>query len=222
MTKVYLVRHGENKANLTKEFSSRKIDYPLTPKGRLQAEQTAAAFKDKNIHAIYSSPLKRAVETAEIIARKLETKVTILENFRELDVGDLEDMPPTHETWQIHYDVIKDWLSGKLDSSFPNGENYYAAFQRMIKGLELVEEQMEGKNVIIAGHGGIFFTVMGELCPDVNILELIQKISHNCSITEINLTRNNGRLVGELVAWADVSHLHGDAADLVLGMPEEN
>jgi broad specificity phosphatase PhoE len=38
MTRVYLVRHGENKANITKEFSSRKVDYPLTPKGRLQAE----------------------------------------------------------------------------------------------------------------------------------------------------------------------------------------
>jgi broad specificity phosphatase PhoE len=222
MTRVYLVRHGENKANITKEFSSRKVDYPLTPKGRLQAEQTAAVFKKQNIHAIFSSPLKRAVETAVIIAKELNLEVTVLENFRELDVGDLEDMPPTTETWQIHYDVIKDWLSGKLDSSFPNGENYFQAFQRMIDGLEQVVDQMEGKNVLISGHGGIFFTVMGELCPHVNILELIQKINHNCSITEIMIAWENGKLVGELVSWADVSHLHGDAADLVLGFPEEN
>jgi broad specificity phosphatase PhoE len=223
MAKVYLVRHGENKANLTKEFSSRKVDYPLTPKGRLQAEQTAGVFKQKNIDAIFSSPLKRAIETANIIAAHLgELEVTVMENFRELDVGDLEDMPPSSETWQIHYDVIKDWLSGKLETSFPNGENYYQAYQRMIDGLEHVYDRMEGKNVIISGHGGIFFTVMGELCPDVDILELIQKISHNCSITEINITKKSGKLVGDLVSWADVSHLHGDAADLVLGFPEEN
>ena len=42
MTHLYLIRHGENLANLTKEFSYLKVDYPLTPKGRLQAEQTAS------------------------------------------------------------------------------------------------------------------------------------------------------------------------------------
>jgi broad specificity phosphatase PhoE len=223
MTTFYLVRHGENKANITKEFSSRKVDYPLTPKGRLQAEQTALVFKDKNIHAVYSSPLKRAVETGSIIAAELgEMEIKIMDNFRELDVGDLEDMPPSREAWQIHYDVIKDWLSGKLETSFPNGENYYQAYQRMIDGLEIVYDQMEGKNVIISGHGGIFFTVMGELCPEVDIMELIQEISHNCSITEIKVSRINGKLVGKLISWADVSHLHGEAADLVLGFPEEN
>ncbi len=46
MIKIYLVRHGENVANLTKEFSHRKVDHSLTPKGRLQAKQTAAYFKD--------------------------------------------------------------------------------------------------------------------------------------------------------------------------------
>ncbi len=49
MIKIYLVRHGENVANLTKEFSHRKVDHSLTPKGRLQAEQIAAYFKDIRI-----------------------------------------------------------------------------------------------------------------------------------------------------------------------------
>lgn len=40
MNIIYLVRHGENKANLTKEFSYKKVDYPLTPKGVIQAQQT--------------------------------------------------------------------------------------------------------------------------------------------------------------------------------------
>jgi len=59
--RLYLVRHGENLANLTKEFSYRQVDYSLTPKRVLQAQQTAACFTDKNIHEIYASPLKRAV-----------------------------------------------------------------------------------------------------------------------------------------------------------------
>ena len=58
---IYLVRHGENLANITKEFSHRLVDYSLTPKGIIQAEQTAAYFRDFHIDEIYSSPLKRAV-----------------------------------------------------------------------------------------------------------------------------------------------------------------
>ena len=76
MTRVYLVRHGENPANLLKQFSHRLVDYSLTPKGIAQAEQTAAFFLDKRIDAIYSSPLKRARKTAEIIGAALGLPVT--------------------------------------------------------------------------------------------------------------------------------------------------
>ena len=71
MHTIYWVRHGENKANITKEFSYKYVDYSLTPKGIQQAQQTARFFRNKNIQTIYTSPLKRAVETAEIIARAL-------------------------------------------------------------------------------------------------------------------------------------------------------
>ncbi|MFN8540716.1 MAG: histidine phosphatase family protein [Thermomicrobiales bacterium] len=65
---LFVVRHGENPANINREFSYKLIDYSLTPEGVRQAEETAAFFRDKDIHEVWSSPLKRAVETAEIIA----------------------------------------------------------------------------------------------------------------------------------------------------------
>jgi len=65
---LYVVRHGENPANLNREFSYKLIDYSLTEKGVRQAEETASFFREKGIDAIYSSPLKRARETAQIIA----------------------------------------------------------------------------------------------------------------------------------------------------------
>ncbi|MCB0198167.1 MAG: histidine phosphatase family protein, partial [Anaerolineae bacterium] len=64
----YLVRHGENPANITKEFSYRDVDYSLTPKGVLQAQQTAAHFRNVPVDAVVASPLKRTRETAAIIA----------------------------------------------------------------------------------------------------------------------------------------------------------
>src|SRR5437588_12038201 len=93
--KVYLVRHGENPANLTREFSHRRVDYSLTPRGIEQARQTAEFFRKGRVDELYSSPLKRALETAQIIAGAVDRPITVVEEFRELNVGRLEDEPPT-------------------------------------------------------------------------------------------------------------------------------
>ena len=71
MNRLFLVRHGENVANLTKEFSYRLVDRSLTDKGVEQARQTAVYFQDKSIHAVYTSPLKRAAETAARMGGRL-------------------------------------------------------------------------------------------------------------------------------------------------------
>src|SRR5689334_11384024 len=131
MHTIYWVRHGENKANITKEFSYKYVDYSLTPKGIQQAQQTARFFRDKNIQAMYTSPLKRAVETAEIIARVLHLDFTPIEEFREINVGSLEGQVPTPELWAFHNRILADWQNGRHDLMFPDGENYVMLIERM-------------------------------------------------------------------------------------------
>ena len=58
--RLYLLRHGENPANLSKVFSNRHVDHPLTEKGILQAQQTADYFVGQELQAICTSPLKRS------------------------------------------------------------------------------------------------------------------------------------------------------------------
>ena len=219
MNKLYLVRHGENPANLTKELSSRNIDYPLTPKGRQQAEQTGAYFQEKEIHEIYASSLKRAVETADIIAGHLGLEITIMDNFRELDVGDLEGYPDLEEAWRIHNRVIQTWLEGSPETPFPGGENYYMAAGRMREGVERILEGKKDRNIIIVGHGGIFAASVIDLCPGVDLDMLKNRENHNCSISEIDMYLKDGTWSGEVVDWADYSHLYGEAAELVSGLP---
>ena len=219
MNKLYLVRHGENPANLTKEFSCRKIDYPLTPKGRLQAEQTAAYFRGREIHEVYASSLKRAVETAGIIALDLGLEVTLMDNFRELDVGDLEEHPDLEEAWRIHFSIIQSWMNGSPETRFPGGENYYMASGRMRDGVERILEDKTDRNIIIVGHGGIFTASAIDLCPGIDLEMLKERENHNCSISEMDMYLSDGLWSGELVRWADFSHLHGEAAELVSGLP---
>lgn len=219
MTHLYLIRHGENLANLTKEFSYLKVDYPLTPKGKLQAEQTASLLQDRGIAAVYSSPLRRAYETAEQLAMLLGQDVVVMEQFRELNVGDLEGQPPTPEAWLAHNEVLRAWRHQDFDRAFPGGENFWAVWQRVTEGYRQVVAAHPNQAVAIFAHGGVFATTIKGLCPDVDLAELLRQENHNCSITEVEVELQGDSLHGQLLQWAACTHLSGEAADLVSGTP---
>lgn len=149
---IYLIRHGENLANVTGEFSYKRVDYSLTAKGVLQAQQTAAHLHEWHIDEFFSSPLKRARETAEIIAEPHHLPVTLFEEFRELNVGDLEDAAPTAENWDYHNNILAQWYHGHLDVSFPNGESFLTLTERGKQGLHKVTWGKQGRVIAIAGH----------------------------------------------------------------------
>jgi broad specificity phosphatase PhoE len=217
MNTIYLVRHAENTANLTKEFSHRLVDYSLTPKGIIQAQQTAIYFRDKHIHEIYASPLKRARETADIIAQELQLPVGIKEQFREVNVGSLEGRPPDAANWALHEHILQDWREGRHASIFPDGENYTMLLARMRSGLREISAHKSNQNIIVVAHGGIITETIADLCPGVDIEQLMQQENHNCSITEIELSIDGEHMEADLKQWAYDGHLHGQAAEFVSG-----
>jgi broad specificity phosphatase PhoE len=215
MNTIYLVRHGENPANLRSEFSYKLVDYALTPKGRLQAQQTAEYFRDKHIHEIYASPLQRTRETAQIIAEALGLTVTIVEEFREVNVGALERQPPSIENWELHDRIVAEWFFGRHEVTFPEGEDYLTLLQRMRAGLGQVLRNKTNKNIIIVGHAGIFTIPLRDICSNIDIEEITRRNLHNCSITELELTLIEEKPVGMLKNWAYIDHLSGEAARFV-------
>jgi len=219
MNKLYLIRHGENIANITKELSCKIIDYSLTPKGVLQAQQTAEYFRDKNIHEVYSSPLKRAIETSTIIASSIGLNFSVMENFREINVGTLEQQPTNLSNWAFYNDTISEWLTGDLAARFPEGEDYNTLLTRMLEGVRQILYGKENRNILIIGHGGIFTATISNLCAGVDLNLLLTKENHNCSITEIDMSDLNGKPVGKLQSWANHTHLHGVAANLISVLP---
>jgi broad specificity phosphatase PhoE len=217
---IYLVRHGENKANITKEFSYRLVDYPLTAKGVSQAQQTAEYFTDKHIDEIYASPLKRALETAHIIAQSLELAVTIREEFREVNVGSLEGQVPNAENWAAHNKIVEDWYNGHFTSMFPDGENFLMLLDRMKAGLLAVTHGKMNKKIVIVGHGGIFSAAVKGICRNVDEETVLPKNMHNCAITGIELTTTEQTASGIITNWAYHEHLSGEAAELVPAVPQ--
>jgi broad specificity phosphatase PhoE len=219
--RLYLLRHGENPANLNKVFSNRLVDQSLTEKGVLQAEQTADYFAGQGLDAVYSSPLKRAAQTAGIIADRLGLEPTILEAFREIDVGSLEGRPATPADWAFHAQMMQAWFDGDHAAAFPEGESYDDLWNRMNDGLLAATAGRSGHKILVVGHGGIMTVTLKDLCPDLDIAWLRTTLWDNCAFAEVDLARQEGRLRGRLVSWNQHHHLHGAAAELVPGVPED-
>ena len=216
MNRFLLVRHAENRANLTKEFSYKKVDYSLTEKGRLQAKQTAQHLSSQQIVSVYTSPLKRTVETTEIIAASHGLPVQVLEEFREVNIGDLEGTEDLDAGWASHRSIINQWYAGRSSVRFPGGEDYETLLNRMAAGYQQVLEQNgDGVHIIVA-HGGVFNLALPGICPDVTLEWLRDRPIMNCSITEV-VFENSGQ--GRLAAYASYGHLYGEAAKLVSGVP---
>jgi broad specificity phosphatase PhoE len=218
VTTLFLIRHAENPANLTNEFSHRKVDYSLTPKGILQARQTAEYLSMRSIQHIYSSPLKRARETAEIIANRLGLPVTVIENFREVNVGDLEGQPPSPELWQQHDAIIDAWRNGQPSLCFPGGENYYELLGRARAGLNEIlsvsaaPPPVPPARIALVGHGGQFTFTMLDLFPGLNLRDVVGKSLKNCSVTELELEQMNGLLHARMIQHGSCDHLSGEGS----------
>lgn len=221
MTRIFLVRHGENPANITREFSCRLVDYSLTAKGRLQAEQTAEFLVQRPLQALFSSPLLRARETAEPLGQRLKMTVTICEEFREMDVGDLESMSDRTAAWGKYRDVMRAWLSGDPSVTFPGGENRTSLVARFERGLQKVAADHPQGEVAIVGHGGIFTHGVVSLCRVSDEREFFSRENHNSSVSEILVDLASSKPTYTLVHWASTAHLSGEAALLLESVPEE-
>lgn len=211
--KIYFVRHGENLANLRGMLSSRIVDFSLTERGRLQASQTADYFREHKIDAIYASPLKRAIETAEFIARPHGLSVGVRESFREVYTGELEDRPDSPDSWREWGRITQAWRSGQVELAFPGGESLVMVRERVRAGLEEILSGQDGKVIVIVTHIGLLMSTIGDLCPGADHDMVFAKESQNCAITEIDLRREAGCWKGDLVLWSDYTHLQGDAAN---------
>jgi broad specificity phosphatase PhoE len=222
MTRLLLVRHGENPANVNRQFSCRKVDYTLTDRGRLQAKQTAEYLSRVKLDEIWASPLKRAYETADAIARFHPHDVKILDDLREMDVGTLEGMEPQADAWKIYADVMKEWLSGNREASFPGGESRRQLVVRFRRALEKITAGSPGRTIVVVAHGGLFTHGVAELCGIVDQRAFFGLDNRNCSVSILEVHKEGNGMRYNLRSWASVGHLSGEAAHLLESVPEEH
>ena len=218
---MYFVRHGEGVGNAARIFSCWQIESPLTERGILQAQETAEFLKNKGIQnpVVYASPVKRALETGQIIAQKLGAEIKVYDGLREVNVGELEGKAFSEETWAVYLGVSTEWFAGNVHAAIPGGEDHIQLWNRTRAGYEQIFLGKSGVNAIVAGHSGIFTATIKDLCPELDVVWLQNAECYNCSITEVDVWTENGKLRGELVDWASYSHLSEDVLIRVPGVP---
>jgi len=151
---LYLLRHGESIANVERVFSARKLDPPLSHIGRQQIERQSKALALIGFDACYTSPLLRAMQSAEILSREIGLQFAQTEALLEVDVGALDgESQDVSQNWAIYEDVVRKWESGLCATAFPRGENLRDIEARFTSLLANVGGK---KKVLLLGHCLLF------------------------------------------------------------------
>ena len=139
--------------------------HELNEKGIKQAEETIDYLKNEQIDLILCSPLKRAMQTAEIINQERNIKMIIEERISERDFGEFEGMPNTD------FDFNAFW-SYKRNLKYDRAENIKDFFRRVYVFLDSIKNEYEGKRILIVAHGGISIPIKCyfEGIPDMETL----------------------------------------------------
>jgi len=149
MTETILVRHGETEWNVGEIFRGR-IDIELNETGVKQAELLAEYLSDVEIDAIYSSPLKRALKTAEVIAHPHKLEVVIAPDLIDLDFGQWQGLP-LQEVKNKYRELYTEWVDSPDQVTIPGGESLNDVRKRALDVMNEVIAEYRG-TVILASH----------------------------------------------------------------------
>lgn len=150
MTSIYLVRHGQTAWNREEVFRGR-TDIPLDETGQRQAELVGQYFKEMEIDAVYSSPLARALETAEAIARVRHSIVKPLEAITDMSFGSWEGHPH-QEIRNIDPETYRQWVESPHLVRLPGGENLDEVRDRSMTALEELVRNHPKKTIVLVSH----------------------------------------------------------------------
>ncbi len=169
---LYLIRHGQTDYNVARRFQGR-IDIPLNETGRQQALQLSNYLRSKQVvlHAVYSSPLSRALETAQVIAAQ-SGEVLVEPDLIELDIGEFDGREEKAIATEMGADNYNQWRNTHFTTPAPGGESMKQAVKRVRSVTEKIAMQAGQLNVGIVAHQLILMAIKSVLTGRLDISSL--------------------------------------------------
>lgn len=188
--KIIFARHGESTANTLHVFSNQQADHPLTEKGRGQARELAQHLEGELFTRIFSSPIPRAIETAEIVCHHLQRSFQISNALREFDAGILEGKSDEN-SWAEFSRLWEAWFTdGQFDARIEGGENLIEIRNRL-RGF--IEDQYArsstSDHVLCITHGGVLYAGLPGMLSGIDF-EFVR--THLLGNTELVIIETQG------------------------------
>lgn len=153
--RIYIVRHGQTDSNKNRQLMGQRIDESLNKIGIRETEKLSKSLVGEDFDIIFSSPLKRALETAEIINKNFNILIKTDNRLKERDFGSLSgkswDEIESETSWNAHDDD----RAQKYNYSSFGGETVGEVRTRLLSFLENIKKEYKNKKVLIVAHGGI-------------------------------------------------------------------
>jgi probable phosphoglycerate mutase len=180
---IIFLRHGQAENNIKRLLAGRTPGVNLTPKGIDQAERIAKFLKPFNISTIYTSPIERAVKTAEIVAKHNSLDYNLDERLIELDMGKFTGMD--YDTiFEKHGNVFLKFYDGELEIAHNGVETFAQVKNRVLSMLDHVLNAHNDENVLLVTHMDPIKAAISTIM-NLDANSLFELIIENASITVI-------------------------------------
>ncbi|MHA1668431.1 MAG: histidine phosphatase family protein [Candidatus Heimdallarchaeaceae archaeon] len=199
--RIFLVRHGETDHNKERIIMG-QLDIHLNRVGRMQSGRLMKALENKNIEVIYTSDLSRAVETAEIINKKLKVPLFLSKGLREHTLGKLDGI--TIREFLEKFTSVMEFEKHILPEG---GEKIDVFKERVWKEFQnIIQREKSKKNILLVSHGGTMRVIIQKILnADDVIFDSLQQ--DNCCIDILTFKEKNA-FPFSIELLNDCSHLN--------------
>ena len=163
MIRIYFVRHGETAWNIEAKYQG-ITDIPLSEAGVTQSKLLGERFKGIKIDKIYSSPLSRAIATANAVAVHKNIEVEPADEFIEINFGEWEGQT-IYELKENYGESYMNFFNNPYANVFPGDGSFEVVEKRVCKGIDKIISGNDDKNIMVVSHGGVLrLMIINILC----------------------------------------------------------
>lgn len=195
MAELVFTRHGQTHANVVGRWEGWS-EGTLTPLGRAQAEALARRLTDEygRVAALYTSPLRRALQTARVIGAALGLQPVSVDDLREVNFGELDGI--TLEAMEARHPALFARWKDRTDMEFkwPGGERRVEFFNRVASACDRILALHLEDTVVIVAHGGTLRACLAHLLPD-RLGRWWGYALDNCGLTRVSMEGAGARLL---------------------------
>lgn len=197
--KLYFIRHGETVWNTQAKLQG-KSDIPLNEKGVALARLTGEALSDVHFEAVYSSPLKRALQTAQLVAKETDAPVVVDRRLEEIGFGIWEGLSCHRDHYEIPSESFQAFFTDPFHYEPPkDGERIQEVCDRTADFLEelLKEKRDQDINVLISSHGCTLRALMNYFYQDHTENFWRGHVPPNCGVCIVDVDKDGFRILEE-------------------------